>query len=346
MILSLSENNVAKVFNMAAGLRVVEESVGQHAAGESMLIPRVSQNLPGGVAFRVMPAAMLRTQWFGLKTLTGYPGRRLPGEMYFTLLLFEGQTGALRALIAGTYLTGIRTGAATGVAAKYLAKQSADILGIFGAGAQAKYQVAALIAVRPITLVKVFDPDRAKATYFAAWVVATFGIEALAVATPREAVSGCELVVTVTTASEPVFSGEWLDPGTHISGVGANTPKKRELDAETFRRSKIVVDSKDQIAEEAGDLLDAIKNGVITSSQVDTELGDLIIGRRVVRTSEDDITLFKSVGIAVEDIASAAYVYEEAKKQGIGTQLALTEGELPNIHSLAAGEALQAGPLS
>src|SRR5579871_3263942 len=159
MVLSLTESDVHQLFDMAAGLRVIEESFRHHANGQTVLIPRISQNLDGGVAFRIMPAAMPAAQWFGLKTLTGYPGRRTPGETYFTLLLFEAVTGALRAVIAGTYLTGIRTGAASGVAAKYMAREDADVLGIIGAGSQARYQLAAMLAVRSIRLVKVFDPD-------------------------------------------------------------------------------------------------------------------------------------------------------------------------------------------
>lgn len=223
--------------------------------------------------------------------------------------------------MAPGHLTGIRTGAVTGVAAKYLARQDARILGVFGAGVQAKQQIAGLMAVRPITLVKIFDVDLVKAEALAACTREQFGIAACAAANAQEAVVGSDLVVTATTARQPVFRGEWIEVGTHVTGVGANTPAKRELDATTFQRSKIVVDFKDQALEESGDLREALKNGSIALDRVQGELGDIVTGKKEGRTSDAEITLFKSVGIAIEDIATAAYVLEQAELKGLGTPM-------------------------
>jgi alanine dehydrogenase len=318
----LSEADVAQAISMADGVRLVEEAVRQYAEGQATLLPRVSLDLPGnGGAFRVMSASMPGMGAFGLKTLTGYPGKRIQGETYFAILLFSAENGALRAVMAAGYLTGIRTGAATGVAAKYLAREDAKVLGVFGAGVQAKQQVDALMAVRPIKHIKIFDLDHAKAEALARCAKEQFGVAAEVAASAQAAVAGSDLVVTATTAREPVFCGDWLEEGTHVSGVGANTPAKRELDASTFKRSKIVVDFKDQALEEGGDLREALKNGSIGLNDVYAELGEIVTGRKTGRASDREITLFKSVGIAVEDIAAAAYVFEQAEKKGLGTPM-------------------------
>src|SRR5436190_8923658 len=168
MILLLSETDVASVISMGDGVRVVEEALRHHAGGGGVVLPRISADVPGnGGAFRIMPAIMPEIEFFGLKTLTGYPGRRLPGETYFAVMLFSCDTGALRAIVAGNRLTGIRTGAATGVAAKHLSRADSRVLGIIGAGVQGRYQVAALLEVRPVEQVRVFDIDALKAEKFA-----------------------------------------------------------------------------------------------------------------------------------------------------------------------------------
>lgn len=324
MALVLSEADVAEAISMADGVRLVEHAFQQYAEGHAVLLPRVSLDLPGnGGSFRVMSATMPAVGAFGLKTLTGYPGKRLPGETYFVLLLFSTETGALRAVMAAGHLTGIRTGAATGVAAKYLARADATVLGVFGAGVQARQQIAALMTVRPISCIKVFDVDRAKAEALAAKLCDQFSIDARPAASPRETVAESDLVVTATTSREPVFCGDWLEEGTHVSGIGANSPSKRELDGATFRRGKIVVDFKDQTLQEAGDLREALSTGKITVDDVHAELGEIITGRKEGRSSDREITVFKAVGIAVEDIAAAAHVYEQAVAKGLGTHVAL-----------------------
>lgn len=327
MILLLSENDIAGILSMADGVRVVEQALRQHADGDGVAIPRVSADVPGnGGAFRVMSAILPQTGYFGLKTLTGYPGRRIPGETYFAMLLFSCESGALRAIVAANRLTGIRTGAATGVAAKYLSRPDSRVLGIIGAGVQARYQVSALREVRPLTEVRVFDIDTEKAEAFAREIKLDFQVAARAVAHAREAVAGCDLVVTVTASKAPVIDGEWLEEGSHVSAVGSNAPSKRELDATAFRRSRIVVDFADQALQEAGDLLDALKTGAIQSDAIGAELGDVISGRKPGRQNDRQITLFKSVGMAIEDVATAAFAYQQALAAGVGTRLQLDAG--------------------
>jgi len=324
MILLLSESDVASVISMADGVRVVEQALGQHSAGGGVVMPRISADVPGnGGAFRVMSAIMPEIGFFGLKTLTGYPGRRLAGETYFAVLLFSCDTGALRAIVAGNQLTGIRTGAATGVAARYLSRANSRVLGVVGAGVQGRYQVAALLEVRPVKEIRVFDIDSVKAEAFARQIELDFHVGARAVAQVREAVTGCDLIVTATAAKAPVFEGQWLEEGTHVSGMGSNAPNKRELDGTVFKRSRIVVDFKDQALQEAGDLQDALRTGAIAAEAIDVELGDIITGKKPGRQNDREITLFKSVGMAIEDIAMAAFAYQQALAAGLGTRLDL-----------------------
>lgn len=326
MVLVLSDKDVARVLNMKDGIRIVEQAFREHASGNTVLLPRISHSLAGtGGAFRVMAAILPGLGWFGLKSLTGYPGRRVRGETYFAVLLFESTTGALRAVIAGNHLTGIRTGAATGVAAKYLAREDADVLGMFGIGVQARNQLEAVMAVRPVRLVKVLSRDHAKAEAFADWAGSRYGVSVRAAQNAREVIAGSSLVVAATTSREPLFPGEWLEAGTHLSGVGANTPSKSELDPTCFTRAKVVVDFKEQALQEAGDLRNAIATGAITAEDIQAELGEIVSGTKPGRASTEELTLFKSVGIAIEDVATAAFAYEQASERGIGTKIELED---------------------
>jgi ornithine cyclodeaminase/alanine dehydrogenase-like protein (mu-crystallin family) len=324
MVLLLSETDIAGIISMRDGVRVVEQALSQHCLGGGVVLPRISTDVPGGGgAFRVMSAIAPEMGFFGLKTLTGYPGRRIAGETYFAILLFSCDTGALRAIIAGNRLTGIRTGAATGVAAKFLSRADSRVLGVIGSGVQARYQVAALKEVRPLSEVRVFDLEPAKAETFAREIELDFQIDARAVASAQEAVTGCDLVATVTASKVPVFDGRWLDEGAHLSGVGSNAPNKRELDGTSFRRSKIVVDFKDQALQEAGDLQEALRTGAISQDAIYAELGEIITGKKSSRENDSEITLFKSVGMAIEDVATATFAYQQAVAAGIGTYIEL-----------------------
>jgi alanine dehydrogenase len=330
MVLLLSESDVASLVSMADGVRLVEQALQQHAAGASFVMPRVSADIPGGGgAFRVMSAVMPELGFFGLKTLTGYPGRRKPNETYFAVLLFGCESGALRAVVASGRLTGIRTGAASGVAAKYMSRPDSRVLGLLGAGVQARYQVAALAEVRRLEEVRIFDIDTTKAEAFAREIQIDLSITAHAVSSPRDAVAGCDLVVSVTASKDPVFDGNWLEPGTHVSGVGSNSPGKCELDLATFQRSRIVVDFKDQVLLEAGDLKAALKTGAIDEAAIYAELGDIVSGQKPGRLNAGEITLFKSVGMAIEDIATATFAYQQAVETGVGTRL-----DMDGVHQL------------
>jgi ornithine cyclodeaminase/alanine dehydrogenase len=259
---------------------------------------------------------------FGLKTLTGTPGKRKPDSTYFAMLYFDVATGALLAVIPATHITGVRTGAASGVATKYLAREGARTVGLFGAGFQGRNQIAAIREVREIERVKIFDVSPAPAEALAK-ELRDDGVDCVLTETPEETVRGSEIVASATTATVPPIRGEWLEPGCHVNAVGANAPTKKEVDDETFRRARVVVDFEEQVLQEAGDLVAAVDSGALPRERIYAELGDVVIGKKKGRESEEQITLFKSVGVAIEDVAVAAFVYAEAKKNGFGTELDL-----------------------
>lgn len=322
MIVFISEGDVQTAIAMPEILNVVEAAFRDHAQGEAMLLPRVSETLPGTAGmFRILSATLPRQNMFGLKTLTGFPGRRAEGEVYFVILLFEMVSGALRAVVSANNLTGLRTGAASGVAAKYLAREDATSLGIVGTGVQAWYQAEALCAVRKVRTAKVFSRNHIKAEVFAARLREDLLIQASAATSAEDAVRDCDLVVAATTASAPVIRGEWLKPGAHVSGIGANTRTKRELDKSCFVGARVVADSRAEVLAESGDIREAVEQGAVTEDIVYAQLGELSAGLKPGRTSPNEITIFKSVGVALQDIAVATALYNVAERFGLGTKL-------------------------
>ena len=325
MALILTEREVAEVLSMKEAVRLLEASFRLHAEGKTQVAPRLVMPLTGVAGnFRIMAAVIPDMGGFGLKTLTGTPGKRAPEETYFAILYFDTETGALRAVMPGTHITGTRTGAASGVATRYLAREDAASLGLIGAGFQGRNQVAAVREVRDITTVRVYDlfPEAA-ASYAAA--LSGEGLDAQPVGSAEAAVRGLDVVCAATTTKEPVILADWLEPGMHVNSVGANAPVKREVEAAAFSRCRVVLDFRDQVLGEAGDLMAAIRDGDFRADQLHAELGDVVTGRVAGRGSPDDITLFKSVGVAIEDVACAAFVYEEAGKRGLGQTMRLQD---------------------
>ncbi len=325
MALILTEREVAEILSMKEAVRLLEASFRLHAEGKTQLAPRLVMPLTGVAGnFRIMAAVIPDMGGFGLKTLTGTPGKRAPEETYFAILYFDTETGALRAVMPGTHITGTRTGAASGVATRYLAREDAASLGLIGAGFQGRNQVAAVREVRDIRTVRVYDlfPEAA-ASYAAA--LSGEGLDAQPVGSAEAAVRGLDVVCAATTTKEPVILADWLEPGMHVNSVGANAPVKREVEAAAFARCRVVLDFRDQVLGEAGDLMAAIRDGAFREDQLHAELGDVVVGRVAGRSSPDDITLFKSVGVAIEDVACAAFVYEEAGKRGLGQTMRLQD---------------------
>ncbi|HJQ23860.1 MAG TPA: ornithine cyclodeaminase family protein [Blastocatellia bacterium] len=317
MTLLLRERHVTELLNIETALEAVEEVLRDQATGQATNRPRYRVAMPTG-QLHVLAAGDKRLGVYGLKTYTvSRQGAR------FLVLLYDAASGDLLAMIEADRLGQMRTGAASGVATKYMARQTADVLGVYGSGWQAESQVMAVCAVRQLRQVRVYSRAAEKREAFARRMQALVRCEVVAVERPEEAARGCAIIVTATSAREPVLKGEWVEPGTHINAAGSNFLSKAEIDVEAVRRAAcIAVDSIEQSRLEAGDLLPAIDRGVITWEAV-TELGRIVVGREPGRTSDDEVTLFKSNGIALEDISTALRVYNLARARGLGENIEL-----------------------
>ena len=283
MALILKETDVKQILTMSDGVRLVEESFKHYAEGQTTLAPRMLMKLSGEAGnFRIMAAVVPRMGGFGLKTLTGTPGKRAPSKTYFAMLYFDIESGALLAVIPATHITGIRTGAASGVATKYLAREETKSLGLIGAGFQGRNQVAAIREVRPIERVTIFDvfPEAAEKL---AGDLADEGLQTAVASSAEQAVRGSDVIASATTSKEPVIRGKWLDAGAHLNSVGANARVKREVDSEGFQRARVVVDFQEQVLQEAGDLIEAIETKAISESDIHAELGDIVVGKKCGR---------------------------------------------------------------
>jgi ornithine cyclodeaminase/alanine dehydrogenase-like protein (mu-crystallin family) len=314
-VLYLTEADVARVLSMDLALDAVSAAFRKLALDEAENVPR-QRCRTDAVMLHVLPAAAKTLGVLGYKAYTtGKAGAR------FHVTLFDGATGEMAALLEADLLGQFRTGAASGVATKKLARPDAAVAGCVGTGKQARTQVLAVCKVRPIKTVRVFGRDADRRAAFAAQLASETGVEVVPVASAEEAVRGADVVSTATTAREPVLFGGWLAPGQHVNLVGSNFLAKAEADAEVFRRAAVVAaDSKDQSKLEAGDFVAALNAGVLSWSDV-RDLAPLLVGRYPGRESPDDVTVFKSLGLGIEDVALAAKVVELARKEGLGREI-------------------------
>jgi ornithine cyclodeaminase/alanine dehydrogenase len=323
----LTEDDVRTVLTMADTVEVVEEAFRQYALGSVQVPLRIGVKIPAHNGFHGVMQAYVGGDSGSLAVKTGSMYREnpaknnLPGIILY-VLLYDPTNGTLLALMGGNHLTAMRTAAVCGVATKYLARQDAEVLGLFGAGVEGRTQILAIHEVRPLKKVKVFDPVPGKAPALAQEMAATTGIEISAVDDPREAVVNCDIVSATTSSATPVFEGNWLEDGTHVNAIGSHAPAVQELDSDTVARAKVVVDSKEAVLAEAGDFIVPIKEGRFSEDHIYAELGELITGAKQGRSSKSEITLFKSVGLALQDAAAAARTYRLAKEKGVGTEVA------------------------
>jgi ornithine cyclodeaminase/alanine dehydrogenase len=262
----------------------------------------------------------------GQKVVTVYPENpakhKLPTTLA-TIELLNPLTGECLAVMDGTFLTAMRTGAVGGVAAKYLARTNSATVAIFGAGVQAETQLESLAEVRRIDSAKVFDNVTGRAKDYCERMSKKLAIDLEEGADPRDTLRGSDIVICASTSRVPVFSGEWLEFGMHTNAVGSYTPDIRELDTTAIRRSKVIVDSRDAALREAGDLVIPIAEKVISAEHIRGELGQVILGKTEGRSSDQEITLFKSVGLALQDVSTALVVYKKALEQNKGTNVRL-----------------------
>jgi len=323
--LLLSRSDVEKALSMEDAIGLVERGFAEFGKGRVDMPQRPVIFVPekDGLA-GFMPAMVQEMGALAIKTVTAFKGNPKKGlpTIFGTVTLLDTETGITLSIMDGGYLTAVRTGAASGVATKYLAKKDARVAAVFGAGVQGGTQLEAICTVRDIQEVRVFDTNRQAAEKFAAEMSGRGPIPAnvKVVGSARDAVAGADVVATATTSPTPIFDGDDLTPGVHINGVGSHAPKVRELDTRTIVRSKIVCDSVEACLVEAGDLLLPIAEGALKESDIYGGLADVINGKLPGRESPEEITLYKSVGLAFQDAVAALHTYEKAKDLGLGQE--------------------------
>jgi ornithine cyclodeaminase/alanine dehydrogenase-like protein (mu-crystallin family) len=311
MPLYLTEEDVARLLTMDACIVALEEAFRQWAAGAASNRPRARATLRGGM-LHVLAAA---SDHLGRMAAKVYATTR--GGARFVVLLFDGGTSELLAIMEADRLGQTRTGAASGVATRHLARRDARTLAVLGTGWQARGQARAIASVRRLEAIRAYGRDGGRLLRFCREAGEEFGIPATPAATAEEAVREADIVVTATNAAEPVLNGSWLSPGAHLNAVGSNRADRREVDSEAVGRAGlIVVDSIEQARLEAGDLL--APDVAPAALERAVELAAVVAGRHPGRQGEDQITLFKSLGIGLEDLAAASLVYDRARATGAG----------------------------
>jgi ornithine cyclodeaminase/alanine dehydrogenase-like protein (mu-crystallin family) len=314
------------LLSMPLALEAVETSFLRLARGQATLQYRQRLHVPGKGVLNHMAAADRTTGYMGLKVYSiAREGAR------FVVILFSAESGDLVSLIEADYLGQVRTGAASGVATKWMARDDARVAAIIGTGLQARTQLEALTAVRRLESIRAFGRDPGRREAFSTEMTARLGIPVWPAASAEEAVRGAQIVTTATTSTEPVLEGRWLEPGMHINAIGVNQAQKRELDAQAVRRSDFTAaDSCEQSKIEAGDLIQAFAGDESLWARV-YEFADVVAGKVKARSSPDQITLFKSNGVATEDIVVAGKIYELAREKKIGRDVPMWQKEARSV---------------
>ncbi len=317
MTIFLDEKTVMRLVGMKDALEATEEVFREAGKGNVTNVPRVRVPLNDGT-LRITAAVLNYRGYYGVKVSSTTVFGHNAGRVF---CLYKEAGGELCAIVQVFAMGALRTGAASGVATRYLSNENSSVLGVIGSGRQARTQVEAIASVRTIKEVRAFSRGQEKRAQFCQDIKSNLGIEARPVETAQDAVTGCDIVVTSTTSTAPVLLGRWLSPGTHINAIGANYEHRRELDSEAVARADfIATDDKEQVQYESTDLVAPVKEGLLGWDKV-MPLGDVVAGLVKGRSAKDDITLFKSLGIAIEDVALAIRAYERAMAQGVGERL-------------------------
>ncbi|HEY44413.1 MAG TPA: ornithine cyclodeaminase family protein [Anaerolineae bacterium] len=319
----LNSSDVRQALPMGSAIDAMKEAFAQLSSGKATMPVRshVEVKQHEGITL-FMPALLHESQDMAIKIVSVFPRNLKRGLSTINALVvaIDTETGIPTAVMEGASLTAIRTGAASGAATDLLARTDASTVAIIGSGAQARTQLEAVCTVRQIQEVRVYSLDKTQARTYAKEMGGLGSIpKKIRIAnSPSEAIVKADIICTATTSSTPVFDGKELEPGVHINAIGSFTPEMRELDAETVKKALIVVDSREAALIEAGDLMIPIKRGEITPEWIHAEIGELVMGIKPGRSDPNQITLFKSVGIAVQDAISASYALTRAKESGLG----------------------------
>lgn len=323
-LIVLGEREVFELLPVADCIEVMEGAFRTVAAGGFAQPQRLIAWLPGGRgAIGTMPGYLASPDAIAAKVITVFPQNRAAGleSHQGSVLLHETQTGKPLAVVHAGAVTAIRTAAVSALATRLLSNESATVLALLGSGTQARTHLEALRAVRPISRVKVWSRTQEHAREFAREQSAEHGLPIEVVETAREAVEGAGIICTLTAATAPVLEGAWLEPGMHVNAVGSSVPPFRELDTAAVARARLFVDNRECVLNEADDLRVPLSEGGIGKEHILADLGELVTGSVPARISRDDVTLFKSVGMAIEDVAAARELYARALAKGRGTRV-------------------------
>jgi len=322
--LVLSEREIQSLIDVEELSKALEKAHVEFSTGKAVMPVRLVVPVPE-IKGRItsMPAYLSEDKALGMKVVTYFPENPKQGLpiILATVFLFSTESGKLLAVMDGTYITAIRTACISAVATRALANPETPVLGVLGAGVQARAQIRTLCAVRKIEEIKVYDVLEKSVQSLKEQLEPDLGIKIEAVKTPEQAVRDVDLLVTVTTAKEPIVRVDWLKPGIHINAIGSHRPDLREIDGATMRRAKVVVDSREAVMAECGDVLLAIKEGAIGEEHIHAEIGEVLAGKKTGRTSAGEITLYKAVGIAIQDVATAKLVYQTAVEKKVGVNV-------------------------
>lgn len=321
----LSRDDVKQLLTMEGAIGILEDAFAGLARGEVVMPVRTPIKAPEheGLAL-FMPAYVPSLGALGAKVVTVYKNNpsqhNLPNVMG-TIILLNPETGAPVCIMDGGYLTAVRTGAVSGLATKHLARRDAKVHALFGTGVQAKTQAWAVAAARPLAKCLVFSvDDDAKKQAFAAEVQQLTGVPTEVAADAEAAVRAADILTLATSAKDPIISGAWVEPGMHINGIGSHAPGMRELDTATVVKSRVFPDSLEACKAEAGDFQIPAEEGMWSWDAVAAELGEVVAGMKPGREADTDITLFKSVGLALQDLATASFVHRQALERGAGSE--------------------------
>ena len=326
MTLILNRENVIPLCGMEDCMNAVEKAFSELTNGTAILPLRIGITPPDGLSL-YMPAYLKEMKALACKVVTVYKNNPSKHNLPTTIgkvLLQDPETGDVKCIMDGGYLTAVRTGAASGVATKYLArKDKGQVAGIFGAGVQAKMQLWAVKLARDISYALVYDVMDDSVDKFIKEMGEKLNLEIKKAKSPDEILQQSDIICTATSSATPIFDGSKVKEGTHINGIGSHTPGARELDSVIIKRCKFIGDSKTACFNEAGDIMIPLKNGEITEDHFYAELGEIITGKKPGRVNEKEITLFKSNGLAIQDAATAKMIYDTAVEKRVGTEIVL-----------------------
>ena len=327
-MLILTADDVRKALPMSEAIEAMKKAYASLSNGTAVVPLRTRLPIPNSEALSLFMPAFVNSQdgnALAIKVVSLFPNNPARGLAYIqaAVLVFDPENGRAIALLEGSSLTAIRTGAAGGAAIDLLARQDSKVVAVFGAGAQGRTQLEASCSARKIQTAYIYDADTKKANSFATEMKGRGSItkDIRVASSAKEAIENADIICTATTSLKPVFNDQDVKTGTHISAVGSYTPDMQEVPAETLQRAKIFVDSRSASLEEAGDLIQAIRAGLFNEAFIHGELGELVLGKVSGRESQEEITYFKSVGIAVQDAMAAQVALNNAYKMNIGTEV-------------------------